>query len=159
MKELLVGNRWNTIVEVTIPGHGAVRVKERWWKTRLQYEYSLQWYISTGNSLDYFIWTGGNRITQQMEIRTSKDHAKVWLVARGVGELEPRTGRYDPARDHVIASLDTRTGAFIGENGVIMDPRLPLEEQEAAGMQRGQPGQPGWATSHGGILLRRLQLR
>ena len=53
----------------------------------------------------------------------------------------------------VIASLDTITGRFIGENWLAMDPSLPVHAQERAAQQHGQPGHPSWATPNGGILL------
>lgn len=149
-EELLIEPRWYTLGEAALPRHGIVRIRERWWKTHLQHEYSLQWQTTGGECHSYLIWRGGNRVAQTAEIRASRGYARVWLVTHDTGDLDPKSGRYDPALAHVIASLDTRTGAFIGENGVTMDPSLPLGNQEPAGMQLGQPR---WADPNGGILL------
>lgn len=137
-----VCHRDTTLFTFTIPGEGIFFYKERFWgnfrKTRWFYEYSLKWKPLSTPMREYYIWSGDHNYNENIEVRASGDHKRVWFVYGG----------------EVFASLDFKTGEFIGVNGVILDPRVPLDDQESAGAKRyGQPGQPDWARPDEGIVL------
>ena len=139
IREAIAAPRWKTVVATDVLGAGVVEYRERYWESLFAFESAFRWRRPDGQVLDYGVWSHGARLTRQVEVRATTDHRSVWVVARD--------------KNAVIASLDTITGRFIGENWLAMDPSLPVHAQERAAQQHGQPGHPSWATPNGGILL------
>ncbi len=125
-------------------------------ETATLYEYTL----ATPQYLNQEIWIGINYNDQgaskqvylaynagnlkDNEHQATESYAGIWVVARD--------------QNRVVCSLDTTEGRFIGENWLIMDPRVPLLEQEREAQRAGQEsGHPFWATPDGGVLLAQAQ--
>ncbi|MCE5197529.1 hypothetical protein LLG39_00970 [bacterium] len=131
------GQKCRTLVSTRIPGHGNICYKECYNDSSKLYMYTVHWKPSGGQQLDYSVWTGGNHLPRNVELRAKPDYSGIWIVAE----------------NSIIASLDIKRRVFIGLNGIVMDPSLPIDEQEQKGQAKGQPGHPDWAVADGGIVL------
>lgn len=134
---------WVTNLSADVPEHGKLIFKQTYggYIYDLTY-YCLRWEKPSGQVAEYCIWIGGNGLGRIYELRATSDYNRVWIVAHD---------DYQP--DHVIASLDLKAERFINENGILLDPKLPLDKQEETGWKNGQLGHPSWATPDGGTII------
>ena len=150
-----------TLITENVPGIGLLELRSRSrliespWRVDAEYVYSFRWTPPGQSAREYRICgPGGNIMHSGVELRTTKDQTRFRLVdPESESDFDdPKTGK--PIMGLVYCTLDTRTGEFLDLNGVPIDPKLPLEKQEAAGVDRmGDQTYPDWATADGGVLL------
>lgn len=141
---VLMGRRKGAVLPGTVlcsarvPGYVVVELREADYPPHVKlWLYTCRWVPPGGKPRDYLVFTSSTR-WRRVEIRWDEEHRNVFVVVGG---------------SHVAASLAVDTGRFIGENGLVMDPAVPLERQERAGISGGQPGHPAWARPGRGVLL------
>lgn len=147
----------HTLATAQIPKHGVICYQKQWLNSAGMYEYSVRWEVTPRNMQQFLVWRGGNPLSDNVEIRSTPDYSGIWIVARNEGEF--RKDVYDRTAAHVLASLDMIKRVFVGENGFVMDPALPLAEQEKAAQTKDQLGHPRWATIGGGIILSKARAK